>query len=84
MSGLGFHCNPIRQWFLAIKKETKIKHCLQPAILEEHRFKKLQYLLLCFCSLVPRGEGPPFALSSVEAPDHPSTGLSRSGRGIPT
>lgn len=28
-----------------MKEKTKIKHCLQQAILEEHGLKKLQYVL---------------------------------------
>ena len=60
---------PVLPWFLTIKKKTKIKHCLQQAILEEHRFKKLQYLLLCFLC---------FILSCLERGDNPSLVRGRS------
>lgn len=43
---------PTGHWFLTMKKKTKIKHCLQQAILEEQRLKKLQYLLSCFLSFI--------------------------------
>lgn len=56
VSGFGFHSSTLVVF--PIKEKAKIKHCLQQAILEEHRLKTLQYLLLCLLSfiLVP-GEG---------------------------
>lgn len=42
---LALGSTPICQWFLAIKEKAKTKHCLQQAILEEHRLKKWPYLL---------------------------------------
>ena len=58
--GFGFHSSPLVVF--TIKEKAKIKHCLQQAILEEHRLKKLQYLLLCLLSFfllcLERGDNP--------------------------
>lgn len=64
--GFRFHCDPLVVF--TIKENTKIKHCLQQAILEEHRLKKLRYLLLCFLSFVlsclGRRDDPSFVCGS--------------------